>query len=242
MQNKDERYNRNILVPEVGVEGQEKLSGARVLICGAGGLGSTVIANLASLGVGSIGIVDNDLLELSNLNRQYIHNLSRLKTPKVDSAKAWVQNYNRDIRVEAFKMRLNERNYSEIVERYDIIADCFDSFESKFLLNDIALKTGKPLVHGGVCEFRGQVMTIVPKKSACLKCVMPDTDAENYVPKGVVSPTVSLIASIQSMEILKLILNMDDKLLVNKILAVDALKMSFKTLEVQANPKCECAK
>ena len=232
-----ERYNRNILVPEIGTEGQKKLLNARVLICGAGGLGSTVIANLASLGVGALGIVDNDLLESSNLNRQYIHNLSWLKRPKVDSAKNWVQNYNRDIRVETFKTRLSERNYAEIVERYDIIADCFDSFESKFLLNDIAQNTGKPLVHGGVCEFRGQVMTILPKKSACLRCLMPDADVESYVPKGVVSPAVSLIASIQSMEILKLILGQGN-LLTDKILVVDGLRMNFKTLEVSKNASC----
>ena len=200
MQNIFERYNRNILVPEIGEEGQKKFFGTKVLVCGAGGLGSTVILNLASLGIGQIGIVDNDILELSNLNRQYIHDLSFLKRPKVESAKTRVQNYNRDIRVETFKTRLNERNYKEIVERYDIIADCFDTFESKFLLNDISLETGKPLVHAGVSEFKGQIMTILPKKTACLRCVMGD-DSETSETKGVVSPAVSAVASIQSMEI-----------------------------------------
>ena len=235
-----ERYNRNILVPEVGIKGQKKLSDAKVLVCGAGGLGSTVIVNLASLGVGHIGIIDNDTVELSNLNRQYIHNLSSLKHPKTDSAKAWVQNYNRDIQTETFKIRLDKKNYIEIVAKYDILADCFDSFESKFLLNDIAIQTGKPLVHAGVSEFKGQVMTILPKKSACLRCLMPDASyTENYVAKGVVSPAVSAIASIESMEILKLILG-KGSLLTDKILIFDGLNTRFRTLDVQKNSKCIC--
>lgn len=238
MQDTFERYNRNIFVPEVGKEGQKKLLNSSVLVCGAGGLGSTVILNLASLGVGRIGIVDNDILELSNLNRQYIHDLSFLKRPKVESAKARVQNYNRDIQVETFKIRLNERNYAEIVERYDIIADCFDSFESKFLLNDISFLTGKPLVHAGVSEFGGQIMTILPKKTACLRCIMGDITEVSKI-KGVVSPAVSTIAAIESMEILKLILNKGE-LLANKILAFDGLSMNFKTLNISKNPNCRC--
>lgn len=237
-QNVFERYNRNILVPEIKEEGQRKISNARVLVCGAGGLGSAVILNLASLGVGQIGIIDNDILELSNLNRQFIHDLSFLKRPKVESAKTRVQNYNRDIRVQTFKTRLNERNYAEIVERYDIIADCFDSFESKFLLNDISLETGKPLVHAGVSEFRGQVMTILPGETACLRCIMGDDVTEPEV-KGVVSPAVSVIGSIESMEILKLILG-EGELLTNKILSYNGLRTNFKTLNISKNPNCKC--
>lgn len=240
MTGKFKRYDRNILVSEVGIEGQKKLSGAKVLVCGAGGLGSTVIANLSSLGVGHLGIIDNDILELSNLNRQYIHNLSFLNHPKVDSAKVWVQNYNEDIEVETFKVRLNDENYAEIVKKYDIIADCFDSFESKFLLNDIALQTGKPLVHAGVSEFKGQVMTILPKKTACLKCVMDNNIAAPEI-KGVISPAVSLIASVESMEILKLILG-EGELLSDKIFAYDGLSNKFRVLNVQKNPKCPCSR
>lgn len=233
-----ERYNRNILVPEVGIKGQKKLSDAKVLVCGAGGLGSTVIVNLASLGVGHIGIIDNDTVELSNLNRQYIHNLSSLKHPKTDSAKAWVQNYNRDIQTETFKIRLDKKNYIDIVAKYDILADCFDSFESKFLLNDIALDTEKPLVHGGVTEFRGQVMTVIPRKTACLRCVFPQ-DEQEYAVKGVVSPAVAAIASIESMEVLKLILNIG-MLLTDKMLVFDGLRMNFKTINVERAKNCRC--
>lgn len=233
-----ERYNRNILVPEVGIKGQKKLSDAKVLVCGAGGLGSTVIVNLASLGVGHIGIIDNDTVELSNLNRQYIHNLSSLKHPKTDSAKAWVQNYNRDIQTETFKIRLDKKNYIDIVAKYDILADCFDSFESKFLLNDIVLDMKIPLVHGGVTGFCGQVMTIIPKESACLRCILPQ-DEQEYMVKGIVSPTVSTIASIESMEVLKLILNIGEPL-INKILVFDGLQMKFKTLNIEHAKSCKC--
>ncbi len=235
------RYSRNILTPEIGIEGQKKILNAKVLICGAGGLGSTVIANLASLGVGQVGIVDNDNLELSNFNRQYIHALDFLGKSKTVSAANWIKNYNTDIEVKTFKIRLDETNYTKIVKEYDIIVDCFDSFGSKFLLNDIALNTGKPLVHGGVTEFRGQAFTIIPYKTACLRCLLPDADLDTHIAKGVVSPAVSTIASIQSMEILKLILD-NGQLLTDKILIFDGLKGEFKTIKFSKNNNCTCAK
>lgn len=229
MQN--ERYSRNIL--EIGEEGQKKLLNAKVLVCGAGGLGSTVILNLASLGIGHIGIVDNDVLELSNLNRQYIHDLSSLGKPKVISAKNRIENYNKDIEVKTFQTRLDEKNYEQIVKDYDIIVDCFDSYKSKLLLNDIALKTGKTLVHGGVSGIRGQVMTIIPHKSACLRCILPDDD--EYVVKGVLSPAVSLIASFESLEVAKLILN-NEKTLTNSLLIFDGL--NARVVKVQKASDC----
>lgn len=235
------RYIRNIAVDEIGEAGQKKLSGAKVLICGAGGLGSTVIANMASLGVGHIGLVDDDVLELSNLNRQYIHTLASIGKEKVSSAKEWIENYNKDIEVKTYKIRLNEENYKDIVQEYDIIADCFDSFASKFLLNDIAIKTGKLLVHAGVTGFCGQAVTIIPKKSACLECLFPDADLSCYIPKGVVSPAVSMLASVQSMEILKLILGIGEPL-VNKMFVYDGLRQSFKVLKVSKNANCKCSK
>lgn len=237
-QDKFERYNRNIIVPEIGVEGQNKLLNSKVLVCGAGGLGSTVILNLAALGVGNIGIVDNDVLELSNLNRQYIHGLSNLGHDKVKSAKDRIEGFNRDIKIETYKTRLNFENYRDIVNGYDIIVDCFDSFESKFLLNDIALDMEKPLVHGGVTEFRGQVMTVIPKKTACLRCVFPQ-DEQEYIVKGVVSPAVATIASIESMEILKLILSIGT-LLMDKMLVYDGFRMNFKVINVERDKNCRC--
>ena len=218
-----ERYDRNILMPEIGFEGQKKLANSKVLVCGAGGLGSTVLLNLASLGIGHIGIIDNDIVELSNLNRQYIHSPLYLGKDKVESAKC---------------TRLNAENYKNIVDGYNFIVDCFDSFESKFLLNDIALDMKIPLVHGGVTGFCGQVMTIIPKESACLRCILPQ-DEQEYMVKGIVSPTVSTIASIESMEVLKLILNIGEPL-INKILVFDGLQMKFKTLNIEHAKSCKC--
>lgn len=231
-----ERYNRNMLVPQVGEEGQAKISNAKILVCGAGGLGSTVLANLASLGVGTIGIVDNDVLELSNLNRQYIHKYENLGKVKVDSAKQWINEFNPAINVKTYQTRLDENNYSEIVKDYDFIMDCFDSFKSKFLLNEIAIKTGKTLVHGGVTEFYGQVTVVVPGKTACLKCILPEEGG--YIVKGVLSPSVSIISSIEATEALKLILNVGDRL-ENRLLSYDGLKMQFKTINIAKNPNCE---
>jgi len=234
-QNVSERYNRNILVAQVGEEGQKKLSNAKILVCGAGGLGSTVLTSLASVGVGTIGIVDNDVLELSNLNRQYIHKFENIGNVKVESAKKWIQEFNPEINVNAYQTRLDENNYQDIVKEYDFIMDCFDSFKSKFLLNKIAVETGKTLVHGGVTEFYGQVTTIIPNKTACLNCILPEEGG--YVVKGVLSPAVSTIASIEAMEAVKIILNVGERL-ENRLLSYDGLNMQFKTINIAKNPHC----
>lgn len=233
-----ERYNRNILIEQVGEEGQKKLSRAKILVCGAGGLGSTVLANLASVGIGTIGhvgIVDNDVLELSNLNRQYIHKFGNLGKVKVESAKQWINEFNPEINVKTYQMKLDENNYEDIVKDYDFIIDCFDSFKSKFLLNKIAVKKGKTLIHGGVTEFFGQVTVIVPGKTACLNCILPEETG--YVIKGVLSPAVTTIASIEAMEAVKVILNIGENL-ENKLLSYDGLKMQFKTINIAKNPNC----
>lgn len=231
-----ERYNRNVLISQIGEEGQQKLNQAKVLVCGAGGLGSTVLANLASVGIGTIGIVDNDVLELSNLNRQYIHKHNNLGKIKVESAKQWINEFNPETVVKTYQIRLNEENYQDIVKDYDLIMDCFDSFQSKFLLNKIAVQTGKTLIHGGVSEFYGQVTTIVPQKTACLSCILPEDNA--YVIKGVLSPAVTTIASIQAMETVKVILNIGETL-ENKLLSYNGLKMEFKTINIAKNKNCK---
>lgn len=231
------RYNRNILINEIGKDGQKKLLESRVLIAGAGGLGSTVIANLAAVGIGNIGMVDNDFLEISNLNRQYIHKFNNIGKIKVDSAKDWVQNFNPDVNVEIYHTRLNEQNYEQIVKDYDFIIDCFDSYKSKFLLNRIAIESGKILVHGGVTEFYGQVTTIVPGKTACLACIIPDYDVNSYVVKGVISPAVTTIASIESLEAVKQILGIGETL-ENKLLTYNGLTMNFRKVILERNTNC----
>lgn len=237
-----QRYNRNILISQIGEEGQKKLAQAKILVCGAGGLGSTVLTSLSSLGIGTIGqigIIDNDVLELSNLNRQYIHKFDTLGKSKVESAKKWINEFNPEINVITYPIRLDEENYSDIVKDYDFIMDCFDSFKSKFLLNKIAVQTGKTLIHGGVTEFFGQVSVIVPRKTACLSCILPEEDA--YIVKGVLSPAVSTIASIESMEAVKYILKIGENL-ENKLLSYNGLTMQFKTINIAKNDSCSlCA-
>lgn len=230
-----ERYNRNILVPQIAEEGQKKLSQSKILVCGAGGLGSTVLANLASVGIGTIGIVDNDTLELSNLNRQYIHKFENLGKVKVESAKQWIRGFNPEINVQTYQIRLDENNYADIVKNYDLVMDCFDSFKSKFLLNKIAVQTGKTLIHGGVTEFFGQATVIKPGKTACLNCILPEEGG--YVVKGVLSPAVATIASIESMEAVKVILDIGERL-ENKLLSYNGLNMQFKTVNLAKNPNC----
>lgn len=232
----DERYNRNMLIPQVSEEGQAKLNQSKILVCGAGGLGSTVLANLASVGIGTIGIVDNDVLELSNLNRQYIHKIDALGKVKVESAKKWINEFNPEIDVKTYQIRLDETNYQDIVKDYDFIMDCFDSFKSKFLLNKIAVQTGKTLIHGGVTEFFGQVTKIVPGKTACLNCILPEEDA--YIVKGVLSPAVTTIASIEAMEAVKHILNLGETL-ENRLLSYNGLTMQFKTINIGQNSTCK---
>jgi molybdopterin/thiamine biosynthesis adenylyltransferase len=231
---KNERYNRNIIIEKIGKEGQKKIVQSKILVCGAGGLGSTVLVNLASLGVGTIGIVDDDTVELSNLNRQYIHKLDNLGKIKVESAKQWINDFNPDICVNTYPVKLNENNYN-MIKDYDLIIDCFDSFESKFLLNKIAVNSNKTLIHGGITEFFGQVSVIVPQKTACLNCILPKKDS--YKIKGVLSPAVSTIASIQAMEAVKVILNIGERL-ENRLLSYDGLNMEFKTINLSKNPDC----
>lgn len=237
-----ERYNRNILINAVGEEGQKKLSGSRVLVAGAGGLGSTVIVNLASMGIGKIGIIDNDALELSNLNRQYIHKYENLGKNKAESAKEWINSFNPNINTEIYPIRLDETNYKNIISEYDLIIDCFDSYKSKFLLNEISVKNNKTLIHGGVTEFYGQVTVIIPEKTACLYCVIPDNNPDAYVVKGVICPAVSTIASIQSMETAKILLGLGNPL-TNKLLTYNGLTQEYKKINITKNPNCPlCSK
>jgi len=232
-----ERYSRNILIEKIGAEGQRKLLSSKVLVAGTGGLGSSVIASLASLGIGTIGLVDNDNLELSNLNRQFIHKYENIGKAKISSAQEWINSYNPDIKVKTYKLRLDEGNCEEIIREYDIVADCFDSYKSKFMLNKACIENKKVLVHGGVTEFFGQVMTVIPEKSACLNCLFDQTDPNSYVVKGVVSPTVNVIGSMQAMEILKILLGIDT-VLIDSFLSYDGINQRFQKIRVDKKQAC----
>lgn len=235
------RYSRNILIEDIGEEGQKKIATAKVLICGCGGLGSGVITNLASLGVGGLGLVDRDVVEVSNLNRQFVHTPQSLGNEKVLSAKSWINAFNPEINVETFYLKLDLTNYEKIVADYDILVDCFDSFESKFLLNKIAILTGKPLVHGGITEYFGQVTTVIKGKTPCLNCIIQEPDLNSYIAKGVISPAVTLISSIESLEVTRLILGQKPEL-AGFLLSVNCKDVSFKKLKLTTNFNCKtCA-
>ena len=219
-----DRYDRNRRVDFVGTDGQEKLKKARVLILGAGGVGSFVLMNLSALGVGHIGIVDSDKVELSNLNRQVIYNMDSIGKYKVDEAKKWVEKFNSDIKVKTFCLRLDKQNCQTVYDDYDILVDAFDTEESVDIINETAVKYDKILIHAGLCNTQGSVMTTIPHKTACFNCFM-DTKKrvkEEKKPTGAIAPAISTIASFEVFEVLKIILEKDN-LVVNSPLIIDCV-------------------
>lgn len=232
-----QRYSRNIIIENIGIEGQNKLLDAKVLVSGVGGLGSSVIASIASMGIGTIGLLDHDNVEISNLNRQHIHSYNNIGKEKVFSAKEWINSYNPDIKVDTYKIKFDETNYNDILENYDIVVDCFDSFRSKFVLNKACFSRNKILIHGGVTEFYGQVMTIIPNKSACLSCLFGNFDLKHTPLQGVIAPAVGIIGSIQAMEILKVILKKDN-ILINCFLSYDGINQKFRKINIDRNKDC----
>ena len=233
-----DRYRKNLEKDGITLEQQEKLLNSKVLVMGAGGLGSGVIMNLSALGVGQIKVVDNDVIEEENFNRQTIHKYKNLGRAKVMSAKEWINDFNPEIKVEMDKIRINDLNYFSIIDGYDIIVDCFDSYESKYMLNEIALRHKKILIHGGVQGYCGQVTTIVPNKTGCLSCILQKPKVFEEESLSALSPVVSTVASLQAQEVLKIITGAGEPLL-NKLLTFDGLKSEFRVLGFSKNPVCE---
>ena len=231
------RYKKNFEQNGITQADQEKLLNSRVIVMGAGGLGSGVIMNLAALGVGQIKIIDGDIVEESNLNRQIIHKYKNIGRAKVISAKDWVQEFNPDIRVELDKIKINELNYFNIIQGYDIIIDCFDSYESKYMLNEIIIRHKKVLIHGAAQGFYGQVTTIIPDKTGCLECVMQKPKQIKETMHASLSPVVNTIAALQAQEALKVITGAGTPLL-NKLLVFDGTTSEFKMLNYAKNPVC----
>jgi len=235
------RYSRHILLSEVGGSGQVKLLNSRVLIIGAGGLGSPVALYLAAAGVGHIGIVDMDVVDLSNLQRQVIHHSKDVGRPKVLSASEKMTALNPDVEVKSYQALLNSENAREIAGPYDVIVDGTDNFSAKFLINDLAVLTGKPLVHGGILRFSGQVITIVPGQSACYRCIFREPPPAGAIPTcseaGVLGVIAGVIGSIQATEVLKFLLGKGE-LLTNHLLTYDALTVLIRKVGVRKNPRC----
>lgn len=228
------RYSRQLVLPNIGSAGQTKLFNTSVLVVGAGGLGSAALLYLAGAGIGKIGIVDFDKVDSSNLHRQIIHTALDVGKLKTTSAKEKINRINPDIEVITFEERLEHSNIEQIFKDFEIIVDGLDNFEDKFLVNDYALKLNKKLVHGGVIGFEGQVLTIIPGKSACLRCVLPDIPhgfRQSCKDVGVLGTCVGVISTLQANEVIKLVLDIG-RVLANRILKFNGLDGTFYELQI----------
>lgn len=240
-ENQLERYSRHILLQEVGIEGQEKLLSGKVLIVGAGGLGAPAAIYLAAAGVGTIGIVDNDHVEISNLQRQISHFTKDINVAKVDSAAEKMRSINPDVKVNTYQLYLNADNIREIIRGYDFVIDGVDNFPTKFLINDACVMEGIPFSHGGILRFDGQTMTVVPGKSACYRCSFRNPPPADAVPTcsqaGVLGAIAGMLGTIQATEALKYLTQTGD-LLTNALLSFDAKKMNFRKIKLAQQDNC----
>jgi molybdopterin/thiamine biosynthesis adenylyltransferase/rhodanese-related sulfurtransferase len=235
------RYARHLVLPEVGEAGQRKLLASRVAVIGAGGLGSPVALYLAAAGVGTLGIVDFDVVDASNLQRQILHGTDRVGRPKVDSARQTLAGINPDVKVESHPERLTAANALPILSRYDLIVDGADNFPTRYLVNDASLHLDIPVVHGSIFRFEGQVSVFHPHSGPCYRCLFPQPPppelAPNCAEAGVLGVLPGIIGSLQAMEALKMILGIGDSL-VGRLLIYDALEQEFQTVKVNRNPQC----
>lgn len=236
-----ERYSRHILLQDVGIEGQTKLFESKVLIIGAGGLGSPVALYLAAAGVGTIGIADADTVDLSNLQRQVIHFTTDLNKPKVDSAAEKMRALNPDVNVRTYHEFIRAANIRQIIGDYDFVVDGTDNFAAKFLINDACVLAGIPYSHGGILRFNGQTMTVVPGESACYRCVFTAPPPAGAVPTcseaGILGAVAGMLGTIQAAEALKFITGAGE-LLTNALLTFDAKDMNFRKVQFKRNPRC----
>jgi adenylyltransferase/sulfurtransferase len=235
------RYSRHILLREVGVEGQARILTARVLVIGAGGLGSPAALYLAAAGVGTIGIVDPDTVDLSNLQRQVIHTTADVGRPKVDSAAARMRAINPDVRVETYHLAVSAANILALLEGYDVVIDGTDNFAAKFLINDACVKAGKPFSHAGILRFDGQTMTVLPGRTACYRCAFreppPPGAATSCSQAGILGPVAGLLGTIQAGEALKYVAGVPG-LLTDALLTVNAQTMDFRKVRLRRQADC----
>jgi molybdopterin/thiamine biosynthesis adenylyltransferase len=235
-----ERYSRHILLQDVGVEGQEKIRNGKVLVIGAGGLGSPVLLYLAAAGVGTLGIVDGDTVDLSNLQRQVIHTTPDVGKVKVLSAKERIHLLNPDVQVNVYHELFNAANAFDLIQEYDFVVDGTDNFPGKFLINDACVLAGKPFSHGGILRFDGQTLTYLPG-TACYRCAFHSPPPPDAVPTcsqaGVLGAIAGMLGTIQAAEVLKFLTGAGE-LLTDRLLTFDARKMNFRTVRLKRNPRC----
>ncbi len=235
------RYQRHLLLPEVGEAGQQKLLDAKVLLLGAGGLGSPAALYLAAAGVGTLGVVDMDVVDASNLQRQVLHNMDRIGLRKVDSARQTLEALNPDVRVVTYDTRLGADNVLDVISGYDVVVDGTDNFPTRYLLNDAALLARVPVVHGSIFRFEGQVTVFAPYDGPCYRCFVPEPPPPELAPScseaGVLGVLPGIIGSLQAMEAIKILLGLGDTL-AGRLLAYDALEATFRTFRMQRDPAC----
>jgi molybdopterin/thiamine biosynthesis adenylyltransferase/rhodanese-related sulfurtransferase len=235
------RYSRHLIMPEVGMEGQRKLKQASVLCVGAGGLGSPLALYLAAAGVGHIGVVDFDVVDESNLQRQIIHGTSVIGMPKLESAMKRMLDLNPHIEITGYEEPLTSANAMDIIPHYDIVADGTDNFQTRYLTNDACVLLGKPNVYGSIFRFEGQASVFYAKEGPCYRCLFPEPPPPGLVPScaegGVLGVLPGVIGTIQATEVVKLIIGQGEPL-IGRLLLYDALEMSFTTLKLRKNPDC----
>src|SRR5436853_3453674 len=235
------RYSRHLIMPEVGMEGQRKLKAALALCIGAGGLGSPLLMYLAAAGVGTLGVVDFDVVDFTNLQRQIIHSTADVGRRKLDSAEETVRGINPFVKVEKFEERLTSANALELFRQFDVIVDGTDNFPTRYLVNDACVLTGKPNVYGSIFRFEGQASVFATKDGPCYRCLYPEPPPPGLVPSraegGVLGILPGLVGVIQATEAIKLILGSGEPL-IGRLLMVDALAMRFRTLKLRKNPEC----
>ena len=235
------RYSRHTLLPEVGVEGQLKMLNAKVLLIGAGGLGAPAALYLAAAGIGTLGIVDDDEVDESNLQRQVIHNTERVGMPKTESARLTIEALNPDVEVVEYRTRLDASNVIDIIEDYDVIVDGTDNFQTRYLLNDASLILRKPVINASIYQFEGQVTVFKPFEGPCYRCLYPEPPPAGMAPScneaGVLGVLPGVIGVLQATEAVKLILGIG-KPLVGRLMQYDALNMKFREFKLPRDPKC----
>ncbi|MFD1640740.1 SAMP-activating enzyme E1 [Halohasta litorea] len=235
-----DRYSRHIIMDEIGPEGQARLLDSEVLVVGAGGLGAPVLQYLAAAGVGTLGIVDDDTVERSNLQRQVIHSDGDVGTPKVDSAESFINTLNPDVTVETYETRLTASNAAEIIDGYDLVVDASDNFATRYLVNDVCRLAGIPISHGAIYKFEGQVTTLVPE-GPCYRCLFPEAPEPGTVPDcattGVLGVLPGTVGCLQATEAVKLLLNKGEPL-VGTMLCYDAMELSFERVPYQSRDDC----
>ena len=235
------RYSRHFLLPEVGEDGQAKLLQARVLMVGAGGLGSPSAYYLAAAGVGTIGIIDNDVVDISNLQRQILHANDRVGMPKVESAKKTLEGLNPDVKVIPYQAKLTSENIMELLKEYDLVVDGCDNFPTRYLVNDACVLAGKPNVHGSIFQFEGQATVFYPGKGPCYRCLYPEPPPAEMAPScaeaGVLGVLPGLIGTIEALEAIKIILGKGDSL-IGRLLCFNTLTMEINDLKLRRDPNC----